>query len=166
MRLPVVGQSGLGEPTIMDRGLAARFGVPYVHLAAFAIDVDRAYRQLEDDPALPPGWELFVTREYCKRLVAPEHEQMLGAACEAIIHSEPALGSQLPFAIHALVREGAFPDLARLFDKWSRKAPHLDLIRSCEAGITVAALARRVLDTPIDPPFAPPTRDALAEMAL
>lgn len=149
----------------MDRALATRFGVPYVHLAAFAIDVDRVYRVLEDDPDLPPGWELFLTREYAKRLVAPEHEPMIGAVVEGIIHSEPALGSQLPFAIHALVRDGAFPDLARLFERWKKKAPHLDLIRSCEGALALATLAARVLDTPIEPPLAPPTREALTAMA-
>jgi hypothetical protein len=165
MRLPVVGQSGIGRPTIMDRTLAARFGVPYVHLAAFAIDVDRVYQLLEDDPELPNGWELFLTHEYCKRLVAPEHEPMIGAACEAIMHSEPALGSQLPFAIHALVADGAFPDLVPLFARWRKKAAHLEMIRECAERASTAALAARALDTPVDPPLAPPTRDALAQMA-
>jgi hypothetical protein len=151
----------------MDRALAARFGVPYVHLAAFAIDVDRAYQVLEDDPELPNGWELFLTLAYAKsRLVAPEHEEMFRAVCDSIMTAtEPALGSQLPFVVHALVRQGAFPDLAPLFSRWSKKAPHLDRIRDCGSESTLAKIAARVLAAAIDPPLAPPTREALDQMA-
>ena len=48
----------LGRATIMDRALAQRYGAPYVHLAAFAIDVDRVHRSRPDAPGLPDGCEV------------------------------------------------------------------------------------------------------------
>ncbi|MFW5921464.1 MAG: hypothetical protein ACOCUS_06455, partial [Polyangiales bacterium] len=95
----------LGAPTIMDRALAARHGVPYVHLAVFAIDVDRV-RELHEDlgawgghrepmagdpargragekaalgeePDWPLGGEVFLTEAYLLRYVDPTDEDQL-----------------------------------------------------------------------------------------
>ncbi|HEX6243796.1 MAG TPA: hypothetical protein VFZ61_22935, partial [Polyangiales bacterium] len=56
--LRVVGtkESKLGSATIMDRALAQRYGAPYVHLAAFAIDVDRVHRLEDERSTLPFAW--------------------------------------------------------------------------------------------------------------
>ena len=72
-RLAIVSpeKERLGAETIMDRTLAAQHGIPYVHLAAFAIDTDRVREVLEadagdDDDALPFGWEIFLTAHYVR----------------------------------------------------------------------------------------------------
>ena len=63
-------QTALGLPTIMDRELAAAHGVTYVHLAVFAIDVDRVYWLEPEHEGLPFGWEVFLTEQFLLRHLA------------------------------------------------------------------------------------------------
>jgi hypothetical protein len=82
-------REGLGRPTVMDRALAARHGVPYVHLAVFAIDVDRVREATEsDDDPRPFAWEVFLTARYLAWRCDPSDEStraMLEDATNAVL---------------------------------------------------------------------------------
>lgn len=113
--LPVVtGQlEGLGEATIMDALMAAKWGVPYVHLAAVAIDVDRVRGWVEsdeEDPQWPFGWETVVTERFATEHLDPERdEEMMTEVVASVIDAGAALGAQLPFALYDAVYRGAWP---------------------------------------------------------
>jgi hypothetical protein len=167
-------------PTIMDRTLAAAHGARYVQLAAFAIDVDRVYVSPEADDAaaeLPFGWEVFLVQEYAReRLPAsdPSVLALLEETCLAILAQPPdqqGFGSQLAFAVHDAVLRGDYPgSLSRAFARW-RGRPHRQLVRALE-GLraererVLPRLARHCLDHAPAPGLAPPTRDALQDMAV
>jgi hypothetical protein len=161
----------------MDRGLAARHGVPYVHLAAFAIDVDRVRDAAEEheDPR-PFAWEVFLTARYLAWRCDPADEQtrsMLEDAVNAVLElrasEEGVLGSQLPFAVWALVARGDWPSsLEPWFRAWKKKPRELEKELAklfAEARTHERELARFAASFVIDPPLAPPTREALASMA-
>ena len=175
-RLPTIDpkREGLGRPTIMDRALAQRHGVPYVHLAAFAIDVDRARDHLEEtdaDADLPMGWEVFLTERYLESRV--EHASETGRAMiEDIVlaifdlppSEEPVFGSQLPFAVWHAVARGVLPrTLEATFRMWKAKPKSLgaELDRLFADPEATRRFAHRCLEAPLDPPLAPPTREAL-----
>src|SRR5687767_12121428 len=121
----------LGRATIMDRALAQRYGAPYVHLAAFAIDVDRVYRSDPDAPGLPFGWEVLLTElrlnAYMDEAVN-DPAAMLEEMCLAVMELPPprgdepgALGGQLPFAVYVGVAHGELPAvLGNCFHVWRR----------------------------------------------
>lgn len=169
-------REGLGRPTIMDRGLAARHGVPYVHLAVFAIDVDRVRDATEalDDPR-PFAWEVFLTARYLAWRCDPADEAtraMLEDATNAVLELRPTeegvLGSQLPFAVWALVSRGLYPrELEAWFRTWKKKPRELEkdldalFARGPALERELATFARSV---EIDPPLAPPTMEALASL--
>lgn len=178
----VPGAEGLGRPTIMDRALAQRHGAAYVHVAVFAIDVDRvrdAREALEDD--LPFAWEVFLTEAYLVERLDPEADPDARALVEDLVlgvidrsaesagGEEGVLGSQLPFAAWDAIARGAWPDSLRgAFDAWKARPTKLvkDLARLwAEKDVRVRALARACLETPMTPPLAPPTLEALARMA-
>jgi hypothetical protein len=181
--LPTVDpeEEGLGAPTIMEPALAARHGAAYVHLAAFAIDVDRIrifVEQHHPDADLPFGWEVFLTEAYVLRSFDPDHPRaraVLEDACLSVLElatgpeGEPPLGSQLPFAMYDAVHRGAMPqDFAQLFGAW--RAPPEDLVEAlaplwAEAHRHVPSLAQLCLDADIEPPLPPPTVMALEELA-
>jgi hypothetical protein len=176
-KLPVTGeQEGLGAPTIMDRALAARHGVPYVRLAAFAIDLDRAYGHDPDPDARPLGWEVFVTECYVVGRVDAEGETgraLLEDICTQVLDQPPdaqALGSQVVFAIyHALSRSRLPESLQPIFKRWRRRPRQLmaslDELWE-ERAEALPALAELCLDLDLDPPLSPPVRNALDQMAL
>lgn len=184
--LPQLEQAreGLGRPTIMDRALAARHGVPYVHLAVFAIDIDRIRDEVEhvEERAAtgaerPPfAWEVFLTARYLAWRLDPSDElvrTMLEDAALAVLELPPSeegvLGSQLPFAIWALVARGQWPsELEGAFRAWRKKPRALekDLAALFARGDEAEReLSRMALAVTLEPAVAPPTREALSAMA-
>lgn len=168
--------TSLGLPTIMDRALAAAHGAQYVHLAAFAIDVDRIYWLDPERSDVPFGWEVFLTECYVLGKVDiadPAQRDMLEATCLDIMEEtpgEPPLGGQLAFAVFDAVQRKRLPaELQRLFTRW-RKPPE-ELQRSLDALWNSAKhklveLARFCLAEELSPPLSPPVQAALRDMAL
>jgi hypothetical protein len=180
------GEAKLELPTIMDRGLAVKHGATYVHLAAFAIDVDRVFAALapddEDDiglidPAadeLPFGWEIFLTSA---RLHALDPSQpailaMLEETCSFVLDQAPdeqGYGSQLVFGVYDAVKRGALPQsLADLFRSWRGRPKQLERALELlwrDVATTLPAIAQRCTTVTLDPPLAPPTRSTLQQMA-
>ncbi len=164
-------QEKLGLPTIMDRALAAKHGAPYVHLAAFAIDVDRVREAVEGygDPR-PFGWEVLLTEVYVLARFGRDGGALLEDVVLSILEGEPdALGGQLAFAVWDAVERSELPvELRRAFASW--RARPKELVRALgklwpDAPRLAAELAGGCLEAPLDPPLAPPTREALERMA-
>jgi hypothetical protein len=165
-------ETKLGRPTIMDRALAHRYGAPYVHLAAFAIDVDRVHA-LEDE-SLPFGWEVYLTEVQLARFISSSNHDpvpLLEDTCLAIMELPrpkagqlAAFGSQLVFAVYTAVARGIVPpQLGHCFASW--KKPPADLIDEMaelanQEGLA-QRLARHCLEAPIEPPLVAPVREAL-----
>lgn len=178
--LPQLAQQreGLGRPTIMDRALAARHGVPYVHAAVFAIDVDRVRDATEDlDDPRPFGWEVFLTARYLAWRCDPREETtraMLEDAVQSVLELRPSeegvLGSQLPFAVWMLVARGDWPaDLELWFKVWKKKPRDLEKELAplfAEPERHERELAAFALGAALDPPLAPPTREALGSLSV
>jgi hypothetical protein len=172
-------QEGLGLPTIMDRALAQQHGIPYVHLAVFAIDVDRVREHLEDegeDDDLPMGWEVFLTERFLDARIAATDETARAMLEDVVLgifdlppSEEPVFGSQLPFAVWHAVARGALPgSLEGAFRAWKSKPKQLaaDLDRLyAEKEAHTRTFARRCLDAGLQPPLAPPAREALEALA-
>jgi hypothetical protein len=181
--LPQLGEKkeGLGRPTIMDRAMAARYGVPYVHLAAFAIDVDRARDALDDDEVgtrsdLPMGWEVFLTERYLATRVDAREDPLKTMIEDAVLgvfdlppSDDAVFGSQLPFAVWHCIERGLYPsELGSVFGAWKTKPKELgrDLDRLMEkADENTRRFAKRCLEVSLDPPMAPPSLEALAALA-
>lgn len=176
-RLRVVGpqDAKLGQSTIMDRGLAQRYGAPYVHLAAFAIDIDRVH-QLEDErSSLPFAWEVFLTEMRLARFMdeaqvdpAPMFEDM----CLAVMdlprnQGQGPLGAQLPFAMYVAVAHQHLPArVGTCFGAW--KKPPVELIEDTaklanQAGL-LERLAAHCLGAALTPPLVEPVKQALLAM--
>lgn len=163
----------------MDRALAEAYGVPYVHLAVFAIDVDRVRECLEDegtDDDLPMGWEVFLTERFLEtRLdVTTETgrtlvEDVVLAIFDLAPSDDAVFGSQLPFAVWHAVARGVLPtSLEETFRSWKAKPKELGVELDAlyaSKDETTRALARRCLDAPLAPPLAPPAREALEALA-
>lgn len=175
-RLPQANaqQAGLGQRTIMNRTLAGQYGVDYVHLAAFAIDVDRVYERAPAEGQLPFGWEVFACARYVAARVHSATERGGGLLEDVVLQilaeppGEPQLGAVLAFAIHAGVERGTLPEALRhAFASW-RASPR-QLSRALDACFGDPGLLARValhcLGTPMDPPLSPPTLEALQQMA-
>jgi hypothetical protein len=181
--LPQLGEKkeGLGRPTIMDRAMAARYGVPYVHLAAFAIDIDRVRDALDDDEGpsaegLPLGWEVFLTARYLATRVDAREDPLKTMIEDSVLGvfdlppSEDAVfGSQLPFAVWYCVERGFYPGELQSAFKARKAKPKelgrdLDRLRENEAENT-QRLAKQCLEVALDPPLSPPTLEALASLA-
>ncbi len=163
---------GLGLETIMDRALAAQLGVPYVHLAAFAIDLDRINAEVGDAEGWPTGWEVFLTELYLRERFdpsRPDDRELVTETCAAVMEAGQALGAQLPFAVWDAVERGAWPEeLRAIFRPWRRKP--VQLARALDALFEDAdaerqRLAAACLGVPLEPPLAPPTREALARIS-
>lgn len=166
----------------MDPALATRHGAPYVHLAAFSIDVDRVRALVEretahdDDVDLPFGWEVFLTEAYVRTFLDLEDELdrlMVADACRAVLRLRPTdgeapLGSQLPFAVYDAVERGAAPAaLGSLFRGWKHRPDALVRALSPlwdDPAPHVAALADLCIDAPVDPPLSEPTARALDDL--
>lgn len=175
--LPLINarQEGLGAPTIMDRALAEQHGSRYVQLAVFAIDIDRVCQAHDGNVALPLGWEVFVTEAFLVALVDPNDESqhsMLEDACLDLLvdQADPRLGSQLPFAVYDAIQRGVFPEsLKPLFHRWRTPSKALlrDLADFWQArDQALPKLVDVCLTTPLSPPLAPPTVEALQNLAL
>jgi hypothetical protein len=169
-KLPRIEQEKLGVLTIMDRALAARHGVPYVHLAAFAIDVDRVREAVEGygDPR-PFGWEVFLTEAYVIDRLKDE-PAVLEDAVMSILDGEPsALGSQLAFAVWDAMERGALPrTLEPAFASWRARPKELTKAMAplwSEEAHARRELAESALAVALEPPLAPPTREVLEAMA-
>ncbi len=166
------GAERLGLPTIMDRALAARHGVGYVHLAAFAIDIDRIREASESQrDERPFGWEVFLTECYLLESIdlslegsATLIEDTLLSVFE-LTEGEEVLGTQLPFAVwHAVERRGWPQELRRALRHWKGKPEQLgrDLDGFfAEEAAAKKKLAEECLDFELTPPIAPPTREIL-----
>lgn len=180
------GKTKLELPTIMDRGLAQKHGAPYVHLAAFAIDIDRVFAAVapddEDDigltgeasaDELPFGWEVFLTSARVRALDPNDTKilAMLEEASAFVLDQPPdeqGYGSQLVFGVYDAVQRGALPQsLADLFRSWRGRPKQLD--RALDAlwndPAALPAIAARCAGIVLDPPLAPPTRSTLQQMA-
>jgi hypothetical protein len=170
----------LEQPTIMNAALAAKYGVAYVRLCVFAIDIDRAYAELEDeespsyDAALPFGWEVFLTEAYLLRALPATGDGepgLIEETCLSILEQAPdeqGYGSQLLFAVYDAIVRGQYPESLRtIFRSWHK--PPKQLLASLAAlsaapSAPLATLAELVLSAELDPPLAPPTRTALEAM--
>lgn len=168
-------QEGLGLPTIMNAALAARHGVPYVRLVAFAIDVDRireAVEEIDDAESLWPfGWEVFLTEFHLSALLDPSdeaHLDLLEDVIEDLLSrqgDEIPYGAQLAFAIHdAVMREALPPALGDPFRRWKKRPK--ELVSSLDAlferaDVEASDLAEACLEVELEPPVAPLVRDAL-----
>jgi len=174
-KLPTAaGPTKLGRPTIMDPALAARHGSDYVHLAAFAIDIDRVRDAIEDlENPRPFAWEVFLTERYMLERFAPNRrpEQLLlfeDVVIGVLEGDVDALGSQIVFAIWDAIACERFPRrLTPAFASWEARPDELlqDLaVLFEEEEALVPRLAVLCLEAEIDPPLAPPTYEALEAM--
>lgn len=168
-------QAGLGLSTIMDRELAAQHGVPYVHFAVFAIDVDRVYSLDPDREDLPFGWEVFLTEYQLLTHLdpsSPENRALIAAVTAGVLEAtpgDPLLGSQLVFAVYDAVQRGRLPEeLGKVFVTW-KKPPH-DLVESLAPlwsaeHKNASQFAAHCLSASLTPPIAAPTRSTLEAIA-
>ena len=166
---------GLGRPTIMDRTLAAQFGIAYVHLAVFAIDVDRVFMATEDELELPFGWEVLLCLAYllgADGSVPEGRDALLEETCSHILAFAPGdapLGSQLAFAVYLGVESGVLSAALRpAFHSWKKRPKQLLLAAGhflANPQEQLAQLARSCLAIALQPPLAPPTVEALQSMA-
>jgi hypothetical protein len=158
----------------MDRALAAAHGASYVHLAVFAIDVDRMYWVDPERNDMPFGWEVFLTESYVLgSLDATQEAQhdLLEAVCMDIMDEtpgEPPLGGQLVFAVHDAVERQRLPSTLRgLFLRWPSQPAELraslDTLWKSAPG-SLVELAAQCLQMDLTPPLAPPTRSVLQAM--
>jgi hypothetical protein len=160
----------------MDRALAQRHGVDYVHLAAFAIDVDRVREATESqDDERPFGWEVFLTECYLLEAFDAAAEGTVALIEDALLsvlelrEGEEVLGTQLPFAVWHAVDRGRWPAvMARALRHWKGKPEQLgrDLDGFFAEHLTTRkVLALGCLELDLDPPLAPPTEERLARWA-
>jgi hypothetical protein len=180
--LGVVGPEaeGIGVPTIMDRALAARHREKYVHLAVFAIDVDRVRDEMETealDGDWPFAWEVFLTERWLLDHVDPARDadrELVEDTCESVMQSSLAhegqvFGAQIPFAVWDAIARGVWPSaLKGVFDSWRHRPDRLvrTLARFWKSPDEEARrLADRCLAVELDPPLAPPTLETLRELA-
>jgi hypothetical protein len=176
-KLRTIGEqpAGLGLHTIMDRQLASVFGAKYVHLAVFAIDIDRVYWLDPERTDLPFGWEVFLCEhELLARFdrESASDRELIAAMCANILEAppgEPALGGQIVFAIYDAIHRGQLDaEMRALFTSW--KKPPEDLLESLaqlwEAPSEAAKpLAEYCLRAALTPPLAPPTQATLEALA-
>lgn len=180
IRLSPAPREKLQQPTIMNTALAAKYGAAYVRLAAFAIDIDRAYAELHDEEEpgateaeLPFGWEVFLTEAYLLSALPADQDVHLGLieeTCLSILEQPPdeqGYGSQLLFAVYDAVARGRYPaSLRSVFRTWHK--PPKQLLAALDALFAdpraLPTLAGHALSAATDPPPAPPTRAALDQM--
>lgn len=161
----------------MDRALALEHGVRYVHTVVFSIDVDRVRDEREaSGEELPFAWEVFLTEAYLVSVLDPTDgdvrgllEDVVASVLELRPSEEGVLGTQLPFAVWHAVERGVWPQaLSSVFKAWKARPKELrkdlDALFADEAA-QVRALAKLCLDTPLAPPLAEPTREALEKLA-
>ncbi len=165
---------GLGLATIMNRGLAEKYGVPYVHLAAFAIDVDRVCGAITDqNPLLPEAFEIYLAllwiEEFVQTSALSKSEvcEMLEEICVSIFEgNSEAYGTQITFALWVGCEQARLPlELVPLFSSWKKKPT--EVLRYVTALGEIknsrASIAKACLTVAVDPPLAPPTVSKLQE---
>jgi hypothetical protein len=168
----------LGRPTVMDRALAQQYGADYVHVAAFAIDVDRLRAAHEHDPSLPFAWEVALTELRLVRLldeVTNDPARLIEDMCLAVMElprpadaNSAAYGVQLPFAVYTGWARGLLPDsLEACFEPWKKLPEDLyaDVTELLEEPGRVATIAKRCLALPLTPPLVPPVQAYLEKLA-
>ena len=169
------GSVFLGQATIMERALSAQYGVPYVHLAAFAIDVDRVFMETPEDAELPLGWEVALCLGYLLGRVDTADESaasMVEETCLHVLSFAPGgapLGSELAFAVYCGVEQGVLPaSLRGVFHSWKSKPRQLARAVStlfAHAEPSLAKFAQHCLAITLPAPLAPPTIEVLEAMA-
>lgn len=161
----------------MDRALAQRHGAAYVHLVAFAIDVDRVHASTSDAARLPFGWEVFLTELRLTRLMdQAEHSplDLIEDACLSVMELPrprggelPAFGSQLPFAVYTGVERGLLPDaLSSCFREWKTPPAHLcqAMDEMAKAPDLLTRLVEHCLDAAVQPPLIDLVRHDLTQL--
>ncbi len=150
------------RPTLLNRGLAASLGSPYVHLVILAIDLDRLSDVVDE---VPRAWEVFLLARYLERLPKGEAEGLALATIDhaaelAALGEDPCecLGAPLLLAFGDAAARGRLSTrltaslaelgidsrgLSKRMAPW-HKQPH-DLVRE---------LAGRALTAPLTPPLA------------
>jgi len=175
-RLPQLSgpEVGLGQPTVMDRTLAAQYGVAYVHLMAFSIDVDRVYAEAPAEGLLPFGWEVFLCARYLQARVDSRSDRGRSLIEDSVLQilaappGEPRLGGVLAFAVYAGVERGLLDQgLKHAFSTW--RSPSKQLRRALDGcfadGDLLPRVALHCLGTAMAPPLSPPSLASLQEMA-
>jgi hypothetical protein len=167
--------AGLGHATIMDRTLAAKYGAPYVHLVAFAIDVDRVFAATPEYPPLPFGWEVRLTEAVILQSLSPadneEHFSLLEDTCLSVLDydkGQAPLGSQLTFAAYSAVVRGALPrTLQPVFAAWRKPPRELaeEVAELAKDPKVIPTFAKHCLDIKLDPELVPPVREQLLLLA-
>jgi len=167
----------------MDRALAHRYGVDYVHFVAFAIDLDRIREALEEDDegydtgvgAWPFAWEVFLIESYLLRYLDPArqpHRDLVVETVDVILDAGPGgdiLGAPVVFALYDAVHRGAWPaDAESVFRTWKHRPD--EMVRSLATLWEDEArhrreLAESCLEVDLDPPIIAATRSALEHLA-
>lgn len=175
--LPQVEPSavGLGRPTIMERALAAQFGIRYVHLSVLAIDVDRVFMETDDESTLDFGWEVMLCLGYILGAL-DAHDATTRSLLEDSAHhilgfapGDAPLGSQLAFAVYVGARAQVLdPALLSGFHSWKKRPKQLEL--AAESFLSapepkLATYALHCLGKRLTTPLAPPSLAALQSMA-
>lgn len=174
LRVMGAADEGLGAPTIMNRAFAAKHGALYVHLVAFAVDVDRIFHELPEATDLPLGWEIALTERYLIQTfdpTQPQHRSLIEDVCLEIMEQtdeEVILGSQIPFAVYDAVLRNVWDEtLLELFGRW--RSPPRKLLQSLKSFWNDPAAThntlRACLDCPLEPPASAPSRKTLQEWA-
>ena len=176
-KLSVVSEQSqrLGRPTVMDRALAQKHGAAYVHLAAFAIDIDRVRELDPEDGTLPFGWEVALTDAYVTRVLAARQKDGVASLLEDAVlsvlelprptqHEAGPLGTQLPFAVYTATERGELPEtLSGCFRVW-KKPPHglaRDVSKLIDDEPTMREVIAFCLAADISPPLVEPVRASL-----
>ena len=170
------GSVALGQSTIMDRDLAAQHGVPYVHLSAFAIDVDRVFVETPDSAALPLGWEVALCLGYVLGRIDTAHEELRNMVEDTCLHilsfapGEAPLGSELAFATYCGVQLQLLPsELGAVFRAWKRKPKQLvqavEVLFADNPDQALATFANHCLQSSLPVPLSPPSLDTLQAMS-
>lgn len=172
---------GIGIPTIMDRALAAHHRQKYVHLAVFAIDIDRVRDEVETearDRDWPFAWEVFLTERWLVEHVDPVDNQadreLVEDACESVMrislgHDGQVYGAQIPFAVWDAIARNVWPTtLESVFTSWRHRPDRL--VRTLapfwkDPVAEARRLAHACLEIEMSPPLAPPTLETLRAMA-
>ena len=178
--LPIASEAprSLGLKTIMSRDLAALHGIDYVHIAAFAIDLDRIREGIEIDPSAkewPFGWEVFLTECFLRERLDPtieSHQRLVEDLCWSIFEfgpGDPRLGGQVLFAVYSAIHSGAWPaSWKKLFHGWLGKPdglmaelealqPRADELRT--------ELSQLLVHIPVEPPMAPTSLEVIVRWA-
>jgi hypothetical protein len=176
LRVARPADTKLGRATIMDRALAHKYGAPYVHLAAFAIDIDRVHRLEGERSTLPFAWEVYLTEMRLARFMdeaTVDPSTMFEDMCLSVMdlpaarETQGVLGAQLPFAFYVGLAHDHLPTrVGTCFQGW--KKPPIELIEEtgklAETSGLLAKLAQHCLGAGLEPPLVEPVRVALEAM--